>query len=106
MVGLEATQFFKESVKQVPSLVVLAAIVYMTLTALEKQAIAFTQVLEKRDAHLEVIGNGCHEVQRDAVQAIRDNTKALGAHSVALDNFTDVMRDVEDVLTRIKEKNN
>lgn len=55
------------AVGQVPALVVLVWLVHY-----------FLRNLKERDHFLRDIGEGCHEVQRDAIETIKENTRVLG----------------------------
>ncbi len=57
----------EELIKQIPAVGCLALIV-----------IVFLKHLEKRDANLSVISKGCHEIQKDAIKCINENTRVLG----------------------------
>ena len=63
-----------ELIRQCPTLVVLAWLVWM-----------FLKHLSQRDQMLKDLGHDCHEVQRDAIKAINANSKALGENQRALD---------------------
>ena len=68
---------------QAPGLVILAVIVTKFLT-----------FLRAREENLKLIAEKCHEVQRDAIIAIKENSTVIGAN-------TAIARDVQKVLQKI-----
>ena len=62
-----------EAAKQIPALLVLVFLIHK-----------FLKYLIKRDEALEGISEQCHKVQRDAIEAIKQNSRALGEVSVLL----------------------
>ncbi len=65
--------FFAQLATQVPSLGVLVVVV-----------VIFLRHLNKRDELLGDISEKCHEVQRDAINTIKENSRVLGEMSVIL----------------------
>lgn len=56
--------------EQVPSLVVLVFLVFKFLSYLKEDRI-------RTEKHLETLAASCHQVQREASSAIKENTKRL-----------------------------
>jgi len=65
--------FFTQLAAQAPSLGILVVVV-----------IIFLRHLNKRDEMLNGISEKCHEVQRDAINTIKENSRVLGEISVVL----------------------
>ena len=64
---------FSQLATQIPSLTILVIIVCF-----------FLRYLIKRDEVLKDISERCHEVQRDAIKTMHENSKALGEISIIL----------------------
>lgn len=67
---------FEKVITQVPALAVLAYIVWK-----------FLQYLRAQEERLKSLSEGCHVVQRDAIVAIRENSRVLGGVTQVLDKM-------------------
>jgi hypothetical protein len=74
-------EIWSTALRQAPSLAVLAFVV-----------VQFLKHMRARDAVLTEISDGCHEVQRDAIKCISDNTRVLGEHHHAMDEIAKEIR--------------
>ena len=74
----DMSDLFLRLASQVPSLVVLVIVV-----------VIFLKYLTKRDEVLKHLGDDCHEVQRDAIKAIKQNSEVIGEISVVLRRLND-----------------
>ncbi len=94
----------KEAARQVPSLVVLVAVVVVFLRAgkqqagdfgemLSEQRRTFVEALKTRDLATGDIAEQCHAVTREATEAVRENSKVLGSVEHALDQAGQIMAD-------------
>jgi hypothetical protein len=67
-------EVLREAARQVPSLVVLVALV-----------VYFLRALDRRDATIQRIADSCHAAQAGATAAVQENTRVLGKVGEALD---------------------
>jgi hypothetical protein len=65
--NLNGRAFYKEIAKQVPALLVLAFVVWI-----------FCERHTEQMAHIDVVSNHCHEVQRQSIETNLALVKALG----------------------------
>jgi hypothetical protein len=75
MANNNSSSLLKEVAKQVPSLIVLAVVVFM-----------FLEREDERMAHLDTISGHCHDVQRDNIEVNRALVDAI--HAAQRDNTT------------------
>ncbi len=71
----------EEIIRQVPNLAVMAVIV-----------IACFRHLEKVSARGQLMAQHCHDVQRDATEAMRETAKAMGENSNVLREVSVLLR--------------
>ncbi len=62
------------------------------LIVIYKLVHTFLHHIEKRDAVLKTISDGCHEVQRNAIESMNRNTEQLGRVEVLLTRINGVAK--------------
>lgn len=103
------SNFGPELIEQVPALVVLALVIVFVLkhvgglvkdfnksTAVRDEAFtkamsdrdeAFTKYMESRDKTIAAVAEQCHDVQKESIKAVNENSAALGRMTEAIHNF-------------------
>jgi len=89
---------FIEAMKQVPALAVLAFILFQWVKFQDRQRDrdvdrdkSFAKMLTHRDEALKSIGDDCHRIQRDSIDAMRSNTEQSGRTEQALERVSTVL---------------
>ena len=101
----EPAGLWGEVVKQVPSLAVLAWIVWTFIRAQREERTAHEQHSERREHAIASIGDQCHQFQERTlakVEALTNKTnEALSADTRSLDTNTNALERFEQTVTQV-----
>lgn len=82
-------------VKAIPSLALLGILVFFFIRYIERRDVRDAEISEKHDLVLRGIGESCHTVQRESVEAINQNTKMLGEVGHILEQAAGVLKSID-----------